>query len=236
EKSTAIPEELTVLGGSPLRAKLFQQGHYILQDPASMIPPHLLEPERGARVLDMCAAPGGKTTHLSQLMNDTGMVAGMDISKWRIAQIDDNVHRLGLANVHTVCGDGLTAPFGSRFDAVLLDAPCSGLGTLRRHPDIKWRVRPDEPARLANLQRDLLRAAAQLCENGGRIVYSVCTITREETLSVRTYAGALPGFHFEDGPAWLNEWKIAPGTYRTLPGSGSMDGFFLMRLRKASSA
>jgi len=236
ERSTRVPEELTVLDGSPLRTKLFQQGFFMLQDTASMIPPHLLEPSPGARVLDMCAAPGGKSTHLAQLMNDSGMVGAIDLSRRRTASIADNVQRLALSSVRPVCADALNAPFGLKFDGVLLDAPCTGLGTLRRHPDLKWRVKPEDSARLANLQRDLLRAAAQLCENGGRIVYSVCTITKEETQSVRTYAAALSGFHFEDGPAWLNDWKIAPGTYRTLPGKGNMDGFFLMRLRKASSA
>ncbi|HRK33923.1 MAG TPA: 16S rRNA (cytosine(967)-C(5))-methyltransferase RsmB [Candidatus Hydrogenedentes bacterium] len=235
-KATKVPEELTVVEGSPLRTKLFQGGAYILQDTASMIAAHLVEPSPGEKVLDMCAAPGGKTTHLAQLMEDKGLVVGTDLVPWRAEQIVENVSRLGLTSVKAVCADALRIPFSSRFDRVLLDAPCTGLGTLRRHPDLKWRAKPEDAARISAVQRDLLRAAAELCENSGRIVYSVCTITREETLSIRSYADALPGFQFEDGPEWLNEWKIAPGTYRTLPSSGSMDGFFLMRLRKASSA
>lgn len=233
-KTTPVPEELTVVRGSPLRTKLFQQGQYILQDSASMLPAHLLQPLPGDRVLDMCAAPGGKATHLAQLMNDAGMVVAADLDPQRAGQISENAARLNLKAVRTLCSNGLRSCYAKLFNAVLLDAPCTGLGTLRRHPDLKWRVQPDDAARLANLQRDLLRAAAQLCENGARLVYSVCTITEEETFGIRTYAAALKDFSFDDGPEWLNAWKIAPGTYRTLPESGSMDGFFLMRLRKSS--
>ncbi|NUM53278.1 MAG: 16S rRNA (cytosine(967)-C(5))-methyltransferase RsmB [Candidatus Hydrogenedentes bacterium] len=235
-KTTPIPDELTVLEGPVLRSKLFHQGLYMLQDPASMLPAHLVEPRPGEWVLDMCAAPGGKSTHLAQIAENKATIVAADAQLDRITHIVENVERLGASSVRAICADGSRPCFRRRFDAVLLDAPCTGLGTLRRHPDLKWRARPDDATRLAAVQRELLRAAAQLCENGGRIVYSVCTLTREETLGMREFAESLRGFAFEDGAKWLNEWKISPGTYRTLPESGSMDGFFLMRLRKSSSA
>jgi 16S rRNA (cytosine967-C5)-methyltransferase len=234
QKSTSVPEELTVLEGPALRSKFFRQGLFILQDPASMIAAHLVEPTAGEWVLDMCAAPGGKSTHLAQLADDKATIVAADVQEGRLTQISENIERLGLSSVRTLCADGTRPCYKRRFDAVLLDAPCTGLGTIRRHPDLKWRANPGDAARLAQQQRELLRAAAQLCENGGRIVYSVCTLTREETLGVRDFAETLDGITFEDGAAWLNEWKISPGTYRTLPESGSMDGFFLMRLRKSS--
>lgn len=233
-KTTPIPEELTVVEGPALRSKLFQQGLFILQDPASMLAAHLVEPRPGERVLDMCAAPGGKTTHLAQLAEDKALIIASDLQANRLVQVAENIERLELRCIRTLCADGSKSCYSQKFNAILLDAPCTGIGTLRRHPDLKWRARPDDAKRLAQQQRALLRAAAQLCENGGRIVYSVCTLTREETLDMRAFAESLDGFAIEDGAPWLNEWKISPGTYQTDPASGSMDGFFLMRLRKSS--
>jgi len=134
-----------------------------------------------------------------------------------------------------VIGDGLKMPFRKKFfDRVLLDAPCSCLGTLRRHPDLKYRVNSAEIDRLSELQRNLLRASAKVCKSGGVIVYSVCTFTPEETLGVVEPMMGELGLKLEDGPTWLNQWKIGPGMYRTLPHESEMDGFFIARLRKDS--
>lgn len=234
EKRTRVPEELTVLEGNPLRSKLFDNGLFLAQDPASMLTAHLLEPKPGERVLDMCAAPGGKTTHLAQLSEGRAFVVATDNQPRRLIQVMDNVRRLELESISVVAADGQAPPFACAFDAILVDAPCTGLGTLRRHPDLKWRAQPGDALRLAERQRALLRSAFTLCENNGRIVYSVCTITPEETDGIREFAGSLGEIEWEDGPEWLNQWKIAPGTYRTLPLDGSMDAFYLMRLRKRS--
>lgn len=234
QKCTPVPEELTVLKGAPLKSKHFQQGQYMLQDPASMLAAHLMQPEPGQWVLDTCAAPGGKTTHLAQLADSQLNIVAADMHADRLVLVRENVERLGLNGIRMVSADGRCAPFGRRFDGVLLDAPCTGYGTFRRHPDLKWRAQPDDAARMAAVQRDLLRSAVDLCENGGRIVFSVCTFTRDETLDVRAFAESSLPVVLEDGPEWLNPWKIGPGTYRTLPHAGNMDGFFLMRLRKAS--
>ncbi|MCC6154994.1 MAG: 16S rRNA (cytosine(967)-C(5))-methyltransferase RsmB [Candidatus Hydrogenedentes bacterium] len=234
DKGTSIPEELTVIEGPALRSKLFQQGLFMMQDPASMLAAHLLEPKPGEWVLDMCAAPGGKTTHAAQLADDKAVIVASDSQPSRLVQVTENLERMELHSIRLLCADGAQPCYRKKFNAILLDAPCTGLGTLRRHPDLKWRAKPDDAKRLAQQQRGLLRAAAQLCENGGRIVYSVCTLTREETLDMRDFAESIQGLTFEDGASWLNEWKISPGTYRTDPARGSMDGFFLIRLRKSS--
>lgn len=234
EKRTRVPEELTVLEGNPLRSKLFDHGLFLAQDPASMLAAHLLEPKPGERVLDLCAAPGGKSTHLAQLSEGRAFVVASDNQPRRLAQVADNVRRLETESVSVVAADGQAPPFACFFDAILVDAPCTGFGTLRRHPDLKWRTEPDDALRLARLQQALLRSAFTLCENKGRIVYSVCTTTPEETDGIREFAGSLGAIEWEDGPEWLNQWKIAPGTYRTLPLDGSMDAFYLMRLRKRS--
>jgi len=236
EKRTAIPEELTLTGGPPpARSKLFLHGHFMLQDPASMLPPHLLEPRPGETVLDMCAAPGAKTTQLAQLAEDRAQVVAMDVHLRKLGLVGQNADRLGISCVQVVNGDGQRAPFPCEcFDRVLVDAPCTGWGTLRRHPDLKWRTSLDQPERLSLLQRALLRAAVQRCKSGGLIVYAVCTFSRQETCDVVRAIVDETTVAPEDGPAWLNQWKTDQGQYQTLPTKEGLDGFFLTRLRKAS--
>lgn len=233
-KQTAIPEEVTVVDGpSPLRTKWFQAGWFVVQDPASMLPGHLLEPRAGERVLDLCAAPGGKTTHLAQLAPEA-QVAAMDLHPRRLNALQENTARLAQENILVCAADGTKPPFQRKFDRVLVDAPCSGLGTLRRHPDLKLRMGPEAVARLAAQQRELLLSAVALCENGGVIVYSVCTFTQAETQDVIAHVVSQADVAPEDGPELLRPWNLSPGCYRTLPSGGSLDGFFLTRLRKRS--
>lgn len=235
EKKTAVPEELTVLDGPPpAQSKLFDEGLYLVQDAASMLPPHLLEPKPGQRILDLCAAPGSKTTHIAQLMEGQGPVMALDIHAGKLGLVMDNAARLGLTTIMPVCGDGAMPPFAGGFDGVLVDAPCSGLGTLRRHPDLKWRVHEDTPGRLQEQQLALLRAAIRLCKIGGLVVYAVCTFSREETEEVARAIFASEAVRPEDGPEWLVPWKVDVGQYRVLPEKEGLDGFYLMRLRKAS--
>lgn len=235
-KSTPIPEELTlVTGKSPLRSKWFLSGHFIMQDPASMLPPHLLTPQPGEHILDLCAAPGGKTTHIAQLAQDQGHICALESNPRRIPPILENRERLGLHTVWPVTGDGLEPPFAAgSFDRVLVDAPCSGLGTVRRHPDLKWRTTPETIARLAVLQKKLLRSAIELCKNGGVIVYSVCTYSIQETQEVTKSILNDGLVQLEEGPELLNPWKIAKGQYQTNPYDAALDGFYLTRFRKVS--
>ena len=233
EKRTPIPEEITLVeGAAPTRSKAFLNGHFMQQDAASMIAPHLLEPRPGDRVLDMCAAPGGKTTHLAQLAEGRAFVAALDVHRGRLELVRENAARLETPGVAPVCGDGSTPPFAGGFDRVLVDAPCSGLGTLRRHPDLKWHLKPGAPVELALRQRDLLRSAVRLCENGGLVVYSVCTFTRVETSEVVRAIVDEGRVEPEDGEAWLEPWKTNQGEYRTAAAEGGLDTFFFSRLRK----
>ncbi len=232
---TPVPEELTLEKGMPIRTKSFLHGDFIFQDPASMIAAHVLDPQPGDRILDVCAAPGGKSTHIAAMIENNGIVVAADQEPRRLSRLIENVERLGTASVHIVCSDALTPPFRGGFDRILVDAPCSGLGTIRRHPDVKWRLKPTDIPRLAENQKTILRAAGNLCENGGLIVYSVCTFTPEETQSVVEAALPPDQFEEEDGPAWLEPWRVSRGTYQTDPAAHSLDGFFLMRLRKRSS-
>ncbi len=235
EKRTSVPEELTLTGGMPpARVKLFRDGHFFVQDTASMLPPHLLEPKSGERVLDICAAPGGKTTHIAQLANGEAFVVAADVHAGKLRLVRENAERLGVSVSASVCADGSAPPFAAEFDRVLVDAPCSGLGTLRRHPDLKWRVMPETRASLSQLQRALLRSGVALCKNGGVVVYSVCTISRQETIEVVRDIIETENVAPETGPEWMKTWQKAPGQYQTYPQEGGLDGFFLMRFRKGS--
>ena len=235
EKRTVIPEEVTlVTGPPPARSKLFGQGHFLVQDGASMLPPHLLEPQAGERVLDLCAAPGGKATHVAQLTQGNATVVAIDVQPRKLLLVKENAERLGAPGIALLAADGAKPPLRPGFDRVLVDAPCSGLGTLRRHPDLKWRAAPEDRERLTRCQAALLRSAVGVCKNGGVVVYSVCTFTRAETVEVVEAVLNAGGVELEDGPEWLNPWKIETGQYRVLPEKGGLDGYFLTRLRKAS--
>lgn len=232
-KQTDIPEEVTITDTvRALKSKWFQQGCFMLQDAASMLPVHLLEPEAGDRVLDLCAAPGGKTTHIAQRTSCQAQVIAMDAVPARMTSIRENLVRMDLCNVFPVCGDGAKPPLVSGFDRVLVDAPCSGLGTIRRHPDLKWRVMPESIARLAQQQAALLRSGVDLCKNGGLIVYAVCTFTPQETREVLQTVCKDGRVVPEDGPGCFDKWQMDKGQYRILPAAGALDGFFLTRLRK----
>jgi 16S rRNA (cytosine967-C5)-methyltransferase len=235
-KQTAAPEELTVLDGPSLtRSKAFQQGRFMLQDPASMLVAHLVEPQPGDRILDLCAAPGGKTTHMAELARNEAEITAMDAQRGRLYSVRENVERLELSGIRLVCGDGTKPPLReAQFDRVLVDAPCSGLGTLRRHPDLKWHIDPAAIARLAEQQRTLLRSAVEVCKNGGLIVYSVCTISTAETEEAIRDVLADGRVAVEEGPTCLDPWKTAKGQYRSVPSEGALDGFFLTRLRRLS--
>jgi len=234
-KTSPVPEELTVLDGMPPgRSKMFQEGWFTVQDAASMLAAHLLEPQPGERVLDLCASPGGKTTHMAEYAGGEARITAVDVQYHRVAAVADNAARLGLDVVDAVCADGLQPPFGGSFDRVLVDAPCSGLGTLRRNPDIKCRMNQETITRLAQQQQGLLLSAIDLCKNGGLVVYSVCTLSREETEDVVQTALERGLVEVENGPELFEPWKIGKGQYRTLPSNGALDGFFLTRLRKVS--
>jgi 16S rRNA (cytosine967-C5)-methyltransferase len=176
----------------------------------------------GERILDLCAAPGGKAT----LLAATGaVVTAADISPRRSALVAANAGRTGAELAGVVAADGLAAPFRPRsFDRVLVDAPCSGLGVLRRRPDARWRIRPDDVEELADLQRRLLTAAADLVRPGGVLVYSVCTLTVDETIGVD-----LP--HLEALPPPAHPWEPWGRGARLMPHAAGTDGMFLLQLR-----
>jgi len=183
----------------------------------------------GERILDLCSAPGGKATLLAEL---GAVVTAVDVSPRRLQLVEENALRVGAPVAAFVVADGQAAPFRNQsFDRVLVDAPCSGLGVLRRRPDARWRVQPSDVDDLAQLQQRLLNAAADLVRPGGVLIYSVCTLTVAETVGID-----VP--HLEALPPPSGPWEPWGRGARLLPQAKGTDGMFLLRLRapEASSS
>jgi 16S rRNA (cytosine967-C5)-methyltransferase len=216
----------------------FREGLFVVQDEASQMAALLLDPQAGERVLDACAAPGGKATHLAQLMDNRGALTAMDKSGSKLTLIRETTARLGISIIRTMAGDLLNRSLfpPDTFDRVLLDAPCSGLGVIRRNPESKWRLTSDDITRLAGNQKALLRNAFRLLKPGGVLLYSTCSTGVVENDSVvEDFLSRNSDCVLED----LNE--IFPGygelftprgMLRTWPHRHAMDGFFGARLRK----
>lgn len=187
----------------------WKRGEFYVQDPSTLIAVDVLDPQPGESVLDLCAAPGGKTTYIAQKMQNRGRIIAADSSNVRLGLVAENCRRLGVTIVATVaCADGRCLR-GQQFDRVLVDAPCSNTGVMRRRPDLRWRLEEKEIARLAGVQRALLATARQFVKPGGVLVYSTCSLEPEE-----------------------NEQVVAPvaPTRATFPPRDGMDGAFVARV------
>lgn len=224
-------------GRGPGELPGYDRGLFQVQDEASQAVALLAAPQRDSNVLDCCAGLGTKTLHLAALMEETGRVDALDMFGWKLEALRKEAERLGMATVSTITSDLLEFHPDEPYDLVLLDAPCTGLGTLRRNPDIKWRTHRKEPRRLSLVQGELLEKAASLTRPGGALLYSVCTMTREET------AGVVGEFLKENKDFSLAPAKdylpptAAPladeeGFLRGLPHRHNTDGFFAARLAR----
>ena len=197
---------------------------FYTQDPSTLLAVDLLDPQPGESVLDMCAAPGGKTTYIAQKMRDTGQIVAADSSNVRLQLVAENCRRLGVTSVATLTCEGTRLSHCLRdrqFDRVLLDAPCSNTGVLRRRVDLRWRLQPDEITRLAAVQRKLLAAAVAFVKPGGVLMYSTCSLEPEENEQILAELPA--GFVLE--------------TQRAIfPVRDVMDGAFVARLKRTRPA
>ncbi|HEV7886245.1 MAG TPA: transcription antitermination factor NusB [Acidimicrobiales bacterium] len=198
-----------------------------VQDEASQLVAESVGAQPGDRIADLCAAPGGKATGL----DPRAFVAASDVNRTRVGLIESNIRRLRADNVALLVADGRMPPYKPRaFDRVLLDAPCSGLGVLRRRPDARWRIQPDDVPRLAALQRDLLDAALTLAMPGGLVVYSVCTLTLAETAGIDKWlADTRPGLKALPPPA--GPWERFGRGARLLPQTADTDGMYVLRVK-----
>ncbi|MEA2232372.1 MAG: rRNA (cytosine967-C5)-methyltransferase [Solirubrobacteraceae bacterium] len=176
-----LPEALVVAGPFDAHAhELWREGAYIAQSRAAMLVARSLDPQPGERVLDLCAAPGGKTTHLAALMQNEGEIVAVERHAGRAAALRRTAERMRVTNVTVEVADGAHYRAAQPFDRVLVDPPCSGLGTLQGHPDLRWRSSPDAIATLAQTQATILQAAIAALRPGGALVYSTCTLSPQE--------------------------------------------------------
>lgn len=238
------PEGVTVVarGKAPLPGS--DAGWFQVQDEASILIPHLLAPQPGERILDACAAPGGKTTEIAALTGNASSILALDLHPQRVALVAEGARRLRCVGIDTRCWD-LTAPpaflAAGSFDRILVDAPCSGLGVLRRNPETRWRRAEAEIAAMAGLQRTILANVASLLRPGGVLLYSLCTTTPEETEEVvEAFLAGHAEFIREDLRPQFPQWTglfDERGALRTFPHRhGGMDAFFAVRLRKQNSS
>jgi 16S rRNA (cytosine967-C5)-methyltransferase len=239
--SNFFSEEGILLRNPPPTSELpfLREGLFIIQDEASQLVTFILDPTRGERILDACAAPGGKTTHIAQRMVNEGEIYALDLAKEKLNLIEEGCRKLGIEIVKTLKGNAvspLPVPTGSEFDRVLADVPCSGFGTLRRNPDLKWRKGEEDIGRLSELQSSILRNLSGYVREGGILTYSTCTVFHEENEDVvEKFLDEHPEFGLDPIDEVLPEKchsLIKEGYFKSFPPRDQMDGFFVARMVK----
>jgi 16S rRNA (cytosine967-C5)-methyltransferase len=240
EKGTVSPYAVKSLKGNLAHSQAFAEGLLTIQDESSMLVADALGVEEGNKVLDCCAAPGGKTTHIAELLHNTGMVVSLDLHEHKVRLIQEQVERLSLSNVTTKVMDSRNVHLHFQeesFEKILVDAPCSGFGVIRRKPDIKYAKNEDDITNLANIQLSILNAAAPLLKKGGTLVYSTCTIDKEENEDVvNAFLQSHPDFTrditlIERMPEPVKPF-VQNGQVQILPHYFGSDGFYIASLRK----
>ncbi len=236
-KHTRLLDEALVVEGSSASVGEGTE-RYTRQSVASMLASVMLEPHEGETVLDLCAAPGGKSTHIAALMNNAGRIVAMDKNEKRLARLTDRAERLGASIIEPLVADGtiFQEDLAASFDRVLIDAPCSGLGTLSSRPDIRWNRKESELDALAALQRRLLETGSKYVKPGGTLVYSTCTLSRQENQDNVEWAAENLGLHECDiefhGHKPLH-FRKGDGWVELLPDADdAIQGFFISKFRK----
>ena len=231
---------LIVTAGNPLLTPIAGRGAFVVQDEASQLVGAAVGARKGERILDACASPGGKTTQMAAAMDDSGTIVAADVRGRRLALLARTVAASGARGIRIVRADARgEAPYRAVFDAVLLDAPCSGLGTIRRDPDIRWRRAEADLAALAEAQRVMLARLAGVVRPGGRLIYSTCSSEPEENEAVvEAFLADTPDFRRDAVSAFagrpdLEELLDADGALKTLPFRDGLEAFYAATLRKA---
>jgi 16S rRNA (cytosine967-C5)-methyltransferase len=247
EPGQLLSAAFAVSGGSPVRAEAFRAGQISIQDEASQAIPLLLGVRAGDRVLDLCAAPGGKTPALMRAAGNKGVVVAADRHAHRLKAMQAQFKRLGLTGAQLIELDAAQSlPFRGEFDRILVDAPCSGTGTLARHPEIRWRLRPEQLAESREQQSQMLRAALAHLARGGRLVYSTCSIEPEENedvvAKVLENAPSIQPVPASEAARTLKPYLsagidpstlfTADGNFQTSPPAHHTDGFFATLLER----
>ncbi|WP_294156434.1 16S rRNA (cytosine(967)-C(5))-methyltransferase RsmB [uncultured Clostridium sp.] len=231
------PEAISIKGGKSIENNpLFKEGKITVQDESAMLVAPLLDLEEGMTVADLCSAPGGKTTHIAEILGNTGKVLAFDLHESKLGLIKDNCERLGITNVITEAGDAtkLNADLVASCDRVLIDVPCSGLGIIRKKPEIKWNKKRNDLREIIPIQREIMNNAWQYVKQGGVMIYSTCTLNKEENEEniewfvnnhkdceiKRIFVGK------QDNLVYSREGML------TVMPNENMDGFFITKLEK----
>lgn len=237
-KKGIVPEALILEGyGMIEKSGEYSSGLITIQDESSMLASHVLKPVPGSNVLDMCSAPGGKATHMAQLMKDSGKLIAFDLHPHKIKLIRDNAIRMGIHIIKAQEGDAAkhNQELENFADFLLLDAPCSGLGLIRKKPEIRWRVTEKDILSLQKIQKDILKNVSSYVKPGGHMVYSTCTITREENEDVlEDFIKSNGEFYVEDISSYipdvLKDSITNEGFLKLFPQEHNTDGFFIAKL------
>ena len=240
EASIISPQGIRLPTGLSIEALSgYNEGQFQVQSEASQLVSYLVDPSPGETILDACAAPGGKATHLAELTGDHGKIIAIDTSARGVERIAQNARRLRLTSVQPIRADAsesLTDNLAGPYDRILIDAPCSGLGTLRSHPEIKWQRDNHDIARLAALQARILQSTASYLKTGGVLVYSTCTLTVDENQQViGKFLRQNNLFELTDAARYLPEsarHMVRDEFFQALPQRDDTDGFFAARMRK----
>mgnify|MGYP000956188743 CR=1 FL=1 len=241
--SESVPEAIICLKGNLANSAAFKMGLVTIQDESSMTVAHALGAAETERILDACAAPGGKSTHIAEKLNGTGSVISLDLHEHKVKLIRDNAQRLGLKNIQSEAFDSrkVQEHFAKEsFDRILLDAPCSGLGVMRRKPDLKYTKNETDLLQLQEIQLTLLESVTPLLKKGGILVYSTCTIDQEENQNViKAFLEKHPEFEYDltvkhRMPEKIRDF-IEGGEVQILPQYLNSDGFYIACLRKKVS-
>lgn len=230
------PEGLRLLSGANIfQHPLFYSGFFQVQDESAMLVSHLFSPKKGEFIVDLCSAPGGKTTHLANLMRDEGEILALDVKQEKLEKVKENSQRLGIKSIKTLLlrGENISS-LKRNPEAILLDVPCSNLGVLRRRVEARWRIKPQKIKELKKKQLELLMESAAVLKKGGRLIYSTCTITPEENEEVVTeFVKNSKQIKIDkDCPLFLKQFQGRDGFIRLYPESFDMDKVFMAKLVK----
>ncbi len=238
EESPILPEAFHTLKGNLAKTEAFKNGHFTIQDESSMLVAYALQLENHLQVLDACSAPGGKTTHISEKMNGTGQVYALDLHPHKIKLVQENTVRLGLRNIQAKALDSRKANEHFKketFHRILVDAPCSGLGVLRRKPDIKYTKKEEDLENLQTVQLSILKSVAPLLKEEGLLVYSTCTVDREENIgTVDRFLDEHPDFELAElsGLPETIQPFVENQMLQVFPQDFGGDGFFIASFKK----
>lgn len=236
EPSPVHPNSIMITSLRDVRSSpLFDQGMITIQDASASLAVQLASPKPGMTVYDLCAAPGGKAVYAAELMQNTGKLVALEKYESKIALIGENARRAGVSIIEPTVGDALTFDPGAPADLVLVDAPCSGLGTMSKKPDIKWRRTMEDVRSMARFQSSILDHAATLVRPGGTIVYSTCTTEPEENaIVVHDFLQRHPDFQLDDATKYVDASVVTDGMVQTFPHKHRCDGAFAARLVRSA--